>query len=303
MHPDQVEITVAQAAALIADQAPALAGHELVPVTDGGTDNVVIRVGQGAAARFPLRAGDPAHLRERLEQEAAAAAELHSVSPVPAPEPLLVGEPGHGYPYPWLLQTWVEGETATPTSCSGSHALARDLAALVTALRRADTRGRRFSGGGRGGDLAAHDPWVQLSIERSEGLLDTAELRGRWDAYRTLPRTDADVMSHGDLIPGNVLVRGCRLVGVLDTGSFQPADPALDLVCAWHLLDEAPRTTLRAQLGCDDLQWERGQAWAFVQAVGAYWYYRDTHPEMAAMGRTTLQRVLREPPVRRLAAR
>ena len=47
-------------------------------------------------------------------------------------------------------------------------------------------------------------------------------------------------MSHGDLIPGNVLVAGDRLSGVLDTGGFGPADPALDLVSAWHLLAARP---------------------------------------------------------------
>ena len=36
----------------------------------------------------------------------------------------------------------------------------------------------------------------------------------------------------------------------------------------------------------------RGKAWAFEQAIGAYWYYRDTNPAMAAMGRTTLERLV-----------
>ena len=48
------------------------------------------------------------------------------------------------------------------------------------------------------------------------------------------------MMSHGDLIPGNVLVSGGRLAGVLDVGGVGPADPALDLVAAWHLLEDWP---------------------------------------------------------------
>jgi aminoglycoside phosphotransferase (APT) family kinase protein len=51
-----------------------------------------------------------------------------------------------------------------------------------------------------------------------------------------------------------------RLAGVLDVGDFGPADPALDLVIAWHLLEAGPRQALRDNLGCDDLQWERGKA-------------------------------------------
>lgn len=46
---------------------------------------------------------------------------------------------------------------------------------------------------------------------------------------RELPRgTAADVMNHGDLIAGNVLVSHGRLAGVIDVGGAGPADPALD---------------------------------------------------------------------------
>jgi aminoglycoside phosphotransferase (APT) family kinase protein len=44
-------------------------------------------------------------------------------------------------------------------------------------------------------------------------------LRRIWAAMRRLPRgAGGDVMSHGDLIPGNVLVSGGRLAGILDVG-------------------------------------------------------------------------------------
>ena len=94
-------------------------------------------------------------------------------------------------------------------------------------------------------------------------------LRRLWDRLRDLPRaTHQDVMTHGDLIPGNVLVRDGHLAGVLDVGGLGPADPALDLVAAWHLLEAGPRQSLRDDLGCGDLEWEPGKAWAFEQAMG-----------------------------------
>ena len=100
-------------------------------------------------------------------------------------------------------------------------------------------------------------------------------------------------MCHGDLIPSNVLVADGRLTGLLDTGGFQAADPAPDLVAAWHLFDDGPREQIRRDLDCSDLQWERGRAWAFQQAAGAYWYYQRSNPTMADMGRTTLERLIR----------
>jgi aminoglycoside phosphotransferase (APT) family kinase protein len=102
-------------------------------------------------------------------------------------------------------------------------------------------------------------------------------------------------MTHGALIPGNVLVKDGRLTGVLDVGGLGPADPALDLVCAWHLLDREPRRTLRQALDCDDLEWARGQAWAFEQAMGVVWYYATSNPTMSDMGRRTLDRILGDP--------
>jgi aminoglycoside phosphotransferase (APT) family kinase protein len=101
-------------------------------------------------------------------------------------------------------------------------------------------------------------------------------------------------MNHGDLVPGNVLVSGGRLAGVLDVGGLTPADPALDLVGAWHLLDAGVRPLLRTQLGCDDLEWERGKAWAFAQAMGLVWYYLDSNPSMSGLGRRTLDRLLED---------
>jgi hypothetical protein len=69
-------------------------------------------------------------------------------------------------------------------------------------------------------------------------------------------------------------------------------DPALDVVAAWHLLDDEPRTVFREELGCDDLEWERSKAWAFEQCLGAIRYYIDTNPTMHHMGRCTLQRIV-----------
>lgn len=128
-------------------------------------------------------------------------------------------------------------------------------------------------------------------------LLDVPRLRRLWIVMRQLPRGEyADTMNHGDLIPGNVLVAGSRLAGVLDVGGLGVADRALDLVSAWHLLERGPRQVLREELGCDDLEWERGKAWAFVQAMGLVWYYEHSNPVMSRMGRRTLGRVMADSP-------
>ncbi|MFJ6087162.1 aminoglycoside phosphotransferase family protein [Streptomyces sp. NPDC092369] len=292
MHADQVDVTTDIVAALIREQFPRWSGETIRRVSSTGTVNAIFRIGNDLSARFPLRLADASEALAVLEQEARASAELALVSRFPVPEPVALGKPGAGYPMPWSVQTWLPGTVASDADPSGSDAFAEDLAAFIAALRDAGTRGRVFSGDNRGGVLAHHDDWMAKCFAESEGLLDVDRLRQVWSHFRELPRTGADVMSHSDLIPGNVLVEGDRLSGVLDTGGFGAADPALDLVSAWHLLRPGPREVLRRRLACDDLEWERGKAWAFEQAVGLVWYYVETNPAMSSLGRRTLDRLL-----------
>lgn len=294
MHPDHIGVSLTTVRDLVRDQFPELAHLPVREQESSGTVNAIFRLGDSLTARFPLREGDPDELAELLAAEGAAAEWMSHWSPVPVPTFVGVGRPGAGYPLPWSVQTWLPGDVATSTSMSASEAFAGDLAGLISALRQGDTQGETFTGTNRGGSLPMHDEWVEECLERSRGLLDTVLLNELWQDYRLLPERHTDVLSHTDLIPANVLTDGTRLTGVLDVGGFGPADPALDLVAGWHLLDAGPRQTLRSLLGSDDLEWKRGKAWAFEQALGALWYYLDSNPPMAEMGAWTLQRIVED---------
>ena len=293
LHDRQLTVPLPAVRELIATQFPQWRELPVKRIASPGTVNAIYRIGDRLAARFPLQAGEPDAVRRQLESEAAAARELLGRTRFATPEPAAIGEPGAGYPLPWSVQTWLPGRTATDEDPGRSDGFAEDLAELIGGLRAIPTRGRSFHGGGRGGELRSHDEWVETCFRRSEGLLDVPRLRQLWAAMRELPRGGtADVMSHRDLIPGNLLVAGGRLTGVLDVGGFGPADPALDLVAGWHLLEAGPRNRFRAALGCDDLEWERGKAWAFQQAIGLVWYYLDSNPPMSQLGRRTLARIV-----------
>jgi len=296
LHEDEIDISDESVRELIGSQFPEWAQKQILRIRSSGTVNAIFRIGEEFAARLPLRAADAETTRQVLEDRARASAEFALNSPFPAPFPVAIGEPGRGYPLPWSVQTWLNGAVATNGGSCNSVEFARDLAALVTALRRVDTDGRRFQGGNRGGDLHDHDEWMETCLRNSERLLDASRLAELWSYFRDLPRTSPDVMTHGDLIPANVLVDGGRLAGILDTGGFGPADPALDVIAGWHLLDDGPRAIFRAELRSDDLEWERSKAWAFEQALGAVWYYVDTNSAMSALGRRTLRRIVAHTP-------
>lgn len=295
MHPGQLVVDVPTVTRLVAAQFPGWAHLPVHQVESPGTVNALFRVGDGLAAGFPLQPAEVEVTRRWLAAEARAAGQLLGRTPFATPGPVAIGEPGYGYPLPWAVQTWLPGSTAEEADPGHSVAFAHDLAAFIAGVRAIDTEGRTFAGTNRGGDLRCHDAWVETCLERSETLLDVPRLRRIWAALRELPRTAPDVMTHGDLTPGNVLVAGGRLTGVLDVGGLGPADPALDLVAAWHLLEPGPRQALREDLRCDDLEWARGQAWAFEQALGLVWYYADSNPAMSRLGRRTLARLLAEP--------
>lgn len=292
MHEDQLAVTTAAVGRALAAHAPDLAGRPLARLDTAATTSAILRLGEDLVVRIPLRCTDPAEGLAAIHAEQAAMAEFAAVTPFPAPHPVRVVPATDAVPMPFAVTTWVPGTVSTPVVVQGSAAFARDLVHLLTALRSVDVGARSFDGQGRGGTLGDHRPWVQECLDRSRGLLPVAALSSLWDDLAGLPAPRELRLCHRDLIPANLLTDGERLTGVLDTGGCGPADPALDLVACWHLLDAPRRVIVREALACDDAEWARGSAWAFEQAIGLVWYYATSNPTMAELGRSTLARLL-----------
>ncbi|KNY07480.1 phosphotransferase [Microbacterium sp. GCS4] len=288
MHDGELGVTDEVAARLIAQRFPELAGLPLRRLRTAATVNTIVRIGDDHVARFPL-VGES---EERLRAEAAAMVEFADASPVVASVPVGVGAASEEFDSAWSVQTWVAGDPVGPVTHESSDDFARDVVGVVSALRAVPRRGRVFGGRGRGGRLRDHDDWVEHCLGQSTRLVDVGRVRRLWRALRDLPTAGPDVMSHRDLTPFNLLSAGDRLAGVLDTGGFGPADPALDLVAAWHLFDADRRDIVRDGLGADAVAWRRGAAWALQQAMGLVWYYVESNPAMSGLGLSTVGRLL-----------
>ena len=292
MHAGQLNVATEHVAVLIREQFPDWLALPIREAPSHGTVNALFRIGDGLVARFPILPGDPAEVRRELEDEADAARRLRAMSPYPTPEPVAIGAPSEVYPLPWAVYSWVDGTIAYDADVAGSPAFAEDLARFVLALRAEPTEGRVFTGAWRGGLLTSQDEFVADGLEHSRGMIDVHGLARLWSELRTTPRTEPDVWTHRDLMPGNLLVKDGRLAGIIDVGTFTVSDPAMDLQPAWNLLDANARPAFRAALGSGDDEWRRGMGWAFAQAIGCLWYYVETNPVMSRTAHHTLTALL-----------
>jgi aminoglycoside phosphotransferase (APT) family kinase protein len=190
--------------------------------------------------------------------------------PLPIPVPLAQGRPSAGYPWPWSVYRWQEGETAYAATIADLPAFAADLARFLSALQRIDPAGGPPAGEHsfyRGGPLTVYDAETRTAIAALAGRIDTAAATALWEAALAAAWPGPPVWVHGDVAAGNLLVQDGRLHAVIDFGCCAVGDGACDLVIAWTFLDAESRAVFRTVLGVDDATWARGQGWALWKAL------------------------------------
>ncbi|WP_298585251.1 phosphotransferase [uncultured Kocuria sp.] len=276
----EVQPTAAQVRRLLEAQLPhehrGLLDRPLTPVAQGW-DNALFRLGSVHAVRLPVRrAAVPCLLRE-VRWTAEAGAPLAALG-IAVPRPVFRGRPGAGYPWPWAVVRWIEGEAVATLPLARRGRLAEDLAHALTAVHRpAPAAAPRHSH--RGVPLAerlrtAPPSWpataAVLGSSRAERLRGVVD-----DGLRAAPWSRPAVWLHGDPHPWNLVHRDGRLAGLVDFGDVCAGDPASDLAGAWLALDPDQRAAFRAVVDStgryDDDVWRRAAAWAalYVAALVA----------------------------------
>ncbi len=290
LHDGEVTADAALARRLVAAQFPHWADLPVAAVALSGTDHAIYRLGRTMSVRLPRRP----EAAQQVEKEQRFLPMLAPRLPLAIPAPLAMGAPGEGYPWPWSVYRWLEGET--PVRCAQDGALARDLAGFVAALRRIDARDGPRPGlhnFGRGVPLAARDRATRAAIAALSDVFDAAALTAIWVSGLNAPVWGAaPVWIHGDLSAGNLLVAGGRLCAVLDFGGLAVGDPACDLMAAWSLFAGEARDAFRATLAPDAASWARGRGWALSSAAIGLAYYRAVDAAIAADMRKTVEAVL-----------
>lgn len=287
MHADEVETDADLVRRLLRDQLPEWAGLAIEPVASSGTDNALYRLGTDMVVRLPRIHWAVAG----VEKEQRWLPRLAPHLPVAVPAPLAKGEPGHGYPWPWSVYRWLEGEHPSVEDTADHPQLAADLGAFVAALHAV-----RLPGGppsGRGVPLAERDGPMRAAIAAVADEVDVAAVTAAWEEALHVPRwAGPPVWTHGDLAPTNLLCAGGRLHAVIDFGGLGVGDPACDALVAWNLLAPWTREAFRTASGMDDDTWARGRGWALTIALVILPYYRDTNPTLTASARHVIAQVL-----------
>jgi aminoglycoside phosphotransferase (APT) family kinase protein len=287
MHDDEVPTDVGLVRRLLAEQFPAWAELPLERFRSTGTAFAVYRLGPELAVRLP-RIGSAV---DQVRRDAEWLPLVRPHLPVAVPEPVAVGEPGCGYPWPWAVHRWVPGSNPVPGAVADPVGLAADLAGLVTAVRRIDLAGGRAAR--RGFPLATQDEAARRAVDALGSQVEAPAVLAAWDEALDAPVwTGPPTWFHGDLSPGNLLCRDDRLAAVIDFGSLGVGDPAVDLIVAWNLLPASARPGFRDAVDVDDATWARGRGWALSIALIQLPYYEHTNPGLTVVARRTMAEVL-----------
>lgn len=145
----------------------------------------------------------------------------------------------------------------------------------------------------RGAPLALLDGVTRKSLDVLQDAVNTHGLLTIWEAALAAPAwSGPPTWVHGDLHPGNLLVRDGEIVAVIDFGLLGAGDPACDLMAAWTVLSRESRPVFRAGMALDDPAWTRGRGWALYFGVVALSVYQHSNPALADICRRTLSEVL-----------
>lgn len=257
------------------------------PVDSAGTDNVIYRLGENMVVRLPRIASAAA----QVDKEHQWLLKLAPHLTINIPVPLGKGMPNEKFPWSWVVYQWLEGNDAIVEPITDLKQTAVQLAHFITALQKIDPSNSPISQ--RGHPLAVNDQETRAALNSLHGIINVDAATRAWEVALNAPEWNCPpVWIHGDLHPGNLLVKQGRLSAIIDFGITGIGDPACDMMVAWTLLSAKTRNIFRASVQVDDATWARGRGWALTFGLVALPYYQKTNPVLADIARRTINEVL-----------
>jgi aminoglycoside phosphotransferase (APT) family kinase protein len=284
-------IDVALVKRLIAAQFPQWSSLAVTPVEVEGWDNRTYRLGTDMTVRLPTAAGYAPAVAKENDWLPLLAPEL----PVAVPRILAKGAPGEGYPFPWSVRGWLDGQTADRGRIDDMPQFADSVAGFIRALQRCDATGGPPAGEHswyRGASPGHYDEETRGCLAALGGRIDAAKATAVWNAALTAEWCGPPVWFHGDIASGNLLVADKKLTAVIDFGTCGVGDPACDLVIAWTMFSGDSRQAFRSAVDQDDATWARARGWALWKAALTLVNSVGTDQEQAAVNQRVIGEVM-----------
>lgn len=260
-----IPIEVAQQ--LVKEQFPEWKDLPISSVLKNGNDNKTFHLGETMTLRLP---SDKRYVAQ-VEKEAKWLPLLAENLDLPITCPKALGKPNKDYPYFWSINSYIEGETADSASISNLDVLANDLAEFLKQLQRINPEGAPVSGEHnfyRGSSPVVYNEEVEKVLENLSDELPVKLIEKIWSESIESEWQEEPVWIHGDIAPGNLLVKENKLSGVIDFGIMGIGDPSCDYAMAWTFFDESSRKIFLQDLDQNTINRARG--WALWKALITY---------------------------------
>lgn len=283
-----IEITKELVQQLINTQFPEWKDLEIRPVARSGHDNRTFHLGEEMTVRLP---SGPEYV-EQIEKEARWLPFLAKGLSLPISAPVALGKPTVEYPFPWSVNRYIQGEPACSGNVPDPKRLAKELAAFLRQLQSIDTQGAPAPGPHnffRGASPAVYNDQMEAALQKPKDGLPLQKFRALWKRAIASEWKKPPVWIHGDVAPGNLLMKGGSLCGVIDFGIMGTGDPACDYAMAWTFFDSHSRALFLEGLDPDTV--DRARGWALWKALITY---DSPDPLVAENARFTLNSILEE---------
>ncbi|QBR85398.1 aminoglycoside phosphotransferase family protein [Legionella israelensis] len=250
---------------LILSQFPQWKDLPIKPVTLSGWDNRTYHLGDEMLVRLPSAESYAA----QVDKEQTWLPKLALKLPLQIPKPLALGQPEFGYPFNWSVYEWIKGRSLAEVEVD-KQTLAKELADFLTHLYQIPAMEGPASGAHnfyRGGPLAVYDAETRQAIQILDTSIDAKKALKIWQIALAARWQNAPVWVHGDISPGNLIIRDEHLHAVIDFGLLSVGDPACDLVMAWNYFESKSRQGFKEAMALDNNTWHRARGWALWKAL------------------------------------
>ena len=235
-----MEICIEMVQRLINEQYPEFMGLNIKSVEKSGHDNRTFHLGEDMIIRLP--SGKDYAMQAKKENQWLLYLAKHLSLPIS--KPLYLGKETEYYPYPWSILSYLEGETLSYDNIENQEIFAVELRKFLDEFQQIPCENGPDAGKHnfyRGGNLKVYNHETVEALNTLSNNINNAKLLDLWHLALASNEQIKNMWVHGDVAPGNLLIKNGHLCAVIDFGILGVGDPACDYAMAWTFFNSQGR--------------------------------------------------------------